>query len=175
MAKVLDAIFIDANGNKKNFLYQYDKGQTLVLEGLDYNITPEVHFTTSAFDEALIAPCTFSNGTLRAPVPDALLMDSRTINVYIYLHNSAVGETVETMDIFVLPRKKPTDYIYTDSMYILGIGGLSKAINNYLDTRVEFVEDIVVDYTTVTLTDNVTNIKYTVGINDGKLYIKEVN
>jgi hypothetical protein len=48
------------------------------------------------------------------------------------------------------------------------------AVNSYVRTNTDFTEDIVVDYTTVHLIDDTTGIKYMVGINDNKLYIKEV-
>lgn len=170
----MTAVFVDSQGVKRNFLWQYDKGQTLVLDNLDYDVSPEVHFTTSAFDEALVSEGFYNNGTLSVPIPDALLLDARKITVYLYMNGVVKGETVKTIDIFVRPRKKPSDYIYGDDMYVMGISGLKNAINNYLDTHLEFVEDIVVDYTTVRLTDDTTGIEYIVGINNNKLYIKEV-
>ena len=32
----MNAVFTNASGDKQNFLYQYDKGQTLVVENLEY-------------------------------------------------------------------------------------------------------------------------------------------
>lgn len=171
----MTAVFIDSNGIKRNFLWQYDKNQTLVLENLDYDIAPEVHFATSAFNEAFVATdIVYNNGRLEVLVPDVLLSEARKITVYLYV-NGNVGETVQTLDIFVRPRKKPSDYIYNDEMYVMGIGTLSQAIANYIDTHLELVEDVVVDYTTVILTDDATGVQYMVGINDSKLYIKEVS
>lgn len=171
----MTAVFVDSQGVKRNFLWQYDKGQTLILNNLDYDVSPEVHFTTSAFDEALVSEGFYNNGTLSVSIPDALLLDARKITVYLYMNGVVKGETVKTIDIFVRPRKKPSDYIYGDSMYVMGIGSLNKAVNNYLDTHLELVEDIVVDYTTVHLYDEVSKKTYMVGVNNNKLYIKEVS
>ena len=38
----------------------------------------------------------------------------------------------------------------------------------------ELVEDVIINYTTVHLVDDTTGIEYIVGINNNKLYIKEV-
>lgn len=170
----MDAIFIDSNGNKKNFLWQYDKGQTLVLENLDYDISPKVHFATSLSKEALVVTGTFKNNTLTVNVPDALLLNANKINVYLYINNSNIGETIKALDIFVRPRQKPDNYIYTDGMYIVSIGSITNAIDTYVDANQEAIGDIIINYTSVCLTDDATGKKYMVGINNSQLYIKEV-
>lgn len=167
----MTAVFKDSNGIKRNFLWQYDKGQTLVLENLEYEISPEVHFSTSSSKEALIAIGDFQNGTLQVNVPDALLLEAKKITVYLYINGTLTGETVKTLDIFVRPRKKPNDYIYSDGNYIIDTSSVYNAINNYISNNMGIVEDIVVDYTTVHLTDDVTEEVYDVGVYGGKLYI----
>ena len=167
----MTAVFIDSNGIKRNFLWQYDKGQTLVLENLEYEISPEVHFSTSSSKEALIAIGDFQNGTLQVNVPDALLLEAKKITVYLYINGVLTGETVKTLDIFVRPRKKPNDYILSDGHYIVDTTSVENAINNYISNNMGIVEDIVVDYTTVHLTDDVTKEIYDVGVYSGKLYI----
>lgn len=171
----MTAVFIDSQGVKRNFLWQYDKGQTLVLENLDYEVSPEVHFATSSSKEALISMGNFQDGTLKVAVPDALLLEAKKITVYLYINGGKTGETVKVIDIFVRPRKKPNDYICIDSMYVMSVGSIKNAVHNYIEANTELVEDIVVDYTTVHLTDDATGIEYMVGINNGKLYIKEVS
>ena len=170
----MTAVFKDVNGVKRNFLWQYDKGQTLIIENLDYKVSPEVHFETSSSNEALIGNATYEEGTLKVAIPDALLFEARKITVYLYVESSIIGETVKTIDIYVRPRKKPSDYIYTDNMYVVSVSAINDGIKDYIDTNIEFVEDVVVDYTTIHLTDDTNGKKYIVGINDGKLYIKEV-
>lgn len=167
----MNAVFKDNSGVKRDFLWQYDRGQTLILEDLPYEQAPEVHFSTPTYDDALITNCIYNGGTLKVAIPDAFLTEAKTITVYLYLNDKNVGETVKSLDIAVRPRKKPVDYIYSDSMYVMG---LDKLITNYLDAHPEFVEDVVVDYTTVRLTDEATGIEYIVGINNNKLYFKEV-
>ena len=41
----MDAIFIDKNGNRKNFLYQYDVGQTFIIEDFPYSKAPKAQFS----------------------------------------------------------------------------------------------------------------------------------
>ena len=103
----MTAVFEDSNGVKRNFLWQYDKGQILVVKDLDYEILPEVHFATSAYQDAFVVDGEFDDGVLSALIPDELLLDARKITVYLYLNRSYKGSTVKTLDIFVRPRKKP--------------------------------------------------------------------
>ena len=81
---------------------------------------------------------------------------------------------MKKIEITVRPRKKPTDYIYTDGMYITSVNGLQSAVVDYLKGQQEFIDDVIVDYTTVHLIDDVTGIEYMVGINNSKLYIKPI-
>ena len=168
----MNAVFTNSSGDKQNFLYQYDKGQTLVVENLEYKVSPEVHFTTTALPEALVAQGTYKDGTLTVAIPNALLLSGRNITAYLYLEGVLSGETVKKIEITVRPRKKPTDYIYTDGMYITSVNGLQSAVFDYIKGQQEFIDDVIVDYTTVHLIDDVTGIEYMVGINNSKLYIK---
>ena len=170
----MNAVFTDSNGNKRNFLWQYDKGQTLVVEDLDYIISPEVHFTNTVLENALVAYGQYSDGVLKVNVPDALLLSANNIIVYLYLEGVQSGETIRELTITVRPRKKPADYIYTDDRYITSTAGLSEAIEKFLNSRPEFIEDIVVDYTEIILTDDETQIKYRVGIKGEKMYIRPI-
>lgn len=170
----MTAVFIDSKGVKRNFLWQYDKEQTLILNDLEYEVSPEVHFATSSSEEALIAVGSYNNGTLSVNVPDVLLWEARKITVYLYLNKSLTGETVKTLDIFVRPRKKPNDYIYSDEKYIISTTSVDNAINDYISSKKEDIGDIVVDYTTISLTDDVTKEVYDVGVDRGKLYIEPV-
>ena len=170
----MDAVFIDQSGVKRNFLWQYDKGQTLVVENVGYNISPEVHFETSATSEALMSRGVLLNGTLSVPIPDSLLLEARKIIVYIYVEKGSVGNTVEKIEINVKPRKMPSDYVMSDKYYVASVVSLQDAIIRYLDSTPAFMEDTIVDYTTVNLTDDSTGKNYMVGINNGQLYVKEV-
>ena len=173
----MDVTFMDLTGNRKNFLYQYDKGQMLVVENLECQSKPEVHFTTSAFNAAIVAEgVSFSNGTLMAKIPDALLFNSTKISAYLYMKNSdGKGETFKELNLFVRPRKKPDNYIYSDDLYIIGAGSLRKAIDNYIDNNYNIVDDVIVNYTNVTLTDDSnSSVKYKLGVDDGKLYTERV-
>ena len=168
----MTAVFVDSNGVKKNFLWQSDRGQILEINELDYNVSPEVHFTKSSLKEALVAIGHYSNGTLQISIPDVLLLDARKITVYLYINGSLSGETVKTLDIFVRPRKKPNDYILLDGNYIIDETSVENAIRKYIKESAD-IENIVVDYTTVQLVDDVSKESYYVGVAGGEIYLKD--
>lgn len=170
----MTAVFKDLNGIKRNFLWQYDKGQTLILESLDYEVSPEVHFETSSSTETLVSTGSFDNGIFKVSIPDALLLEARKITAYLYVGGAKTSETVKVIDINVRPRKKPSDYIYTDDMYVISVESINDGITDYISANIELIEDVVVNYTTVHLIDDSNGKEYVVGINNSKLYIKEV-
>ena len=170
----MNAVYTNSNEDKQKFLYQYDNGQTLVVENLEYKVSPEIHITTTTLPEALVAQGTYKDGTFTVAIPNALLLAGRNITAYLYLEGVLSGETVKKIENTVRPRKKPTDYIYTDGMYITSVNGLQSAVVDYLKGQQEFIDDVIVDYTTVHLIDDVTGIEYMVGINNSKLYIKPI-
>lgn len=119
----MDAVFIDQNGNKKNFLYQYDIGQTFVIENFEYTKAPKVQFSIKSIKTMPSVRSQLIDGNLNVSIPDMLLTYGENIVVYLYIENGQKGSTVETIFISVIPRKRPADYIYTDEMFARTING----------------------------------------------------
>ena len=126
----MDAIFIDVNGNKKNFLYQYDKGQSLIIEEFEYSIAPKVQFSIKSIKTAISVQSTLKNGTLKVAIPNVLLTYGEDIITYIYLEDKQQGYVVETIFISVYPRKRPSNYIYQSEMFAKTINGTTISEND---------------------------------------------
>lgn len=107
----MDAILVDINGNKKNFLYQYDKGQYLIIENFEYSIAPEVHFQIKTINTSIIRQSELNNKTLRCLIPDSILAYGEDIAAYIYIEDGEKEYVAETIFISVIPRKRPSDYL----------------------------------------------------------------
>ena len=69
----MDVIFIDQKGNKKNFLYQYDKGQYLVIKDWEYDVAPKVEYQMGTLKTALSVTPVLEGTTVRCRIPDTLL------------------------------------------------------------------------------------------------------
>lgn len=120
----MDAIFIDSNGNRKNFLYQYDVGQTFVIEDFEYEKAPKVQFSIKSIKTSpSVSSSIDTNGDLHVSIPDMLLTYGENIVAYLYIDNISSGSVVETVFISVIPRKRPADYIYTEEMFVRSING----------------------------------------------------
>lgn len=125
----MDAIFIDSKGNKKNFLYQYDKGQTFVVENFEYSKAPKAHFSIKSIKTAPSVSSRIVDGDLHVSIPDILLAYGENIVAYLYIEDSLIGNTVETIFISVIPRKRPADYVYSEEMFARSINGTLIANN----------------------------------------------
>ena len=125
----MDAIFIDQSGHKKNFLYQYDIGQSFVVEDFEYTIAPKVQFQIKSLKVAPTVNSKIKEGNLIVSIPDTLLTYGDDIAAYLYIKDSLKGNVVETVFISVVPRKLPADYNYTSEMFTRTINGTTISEN----------------------------------------------
>ena len=125
----MDAVFIDINGNKKNFLYQYDKGQYLVIENFEYSIAPKVQFQVKSIETALSVQSTITDGALKVGIPNVLLTYGEDIATHLYIEDNEKGYVVETIFISVCPRKRPANYVYATEMFARTINGTTISEN----------------------------------------------
>lgn len=119
----MDVIFIDQKGNKKNFLYQYDKGQYLVIQDWEYDVAPKVEYQMGTLKTALSVTPVLEGTTVRCRIPDTLIAIGDDIVVYLYVEDAARGEVVMTFFISVRPRKRPSDYTFPSEMFAISING----------------------------------------------------
>lgn len=125
----MDAIFIDQIGNKKNFLYQYDVGQSFIIENFEYSTAPKVQFSIKSIKTSPSVNSQLSNGNLTVSIPDMLLIYGEDIIAYLYIQDAIKGAVVETVFISVIPRKRPTDYPYTSENFARTIEGTTISEN----------------------------------------------
>ena len=126
----MDAVFIDKNGNKKNFLYQYDVGQTFIVENFEYSKAPKVQFSIKSIKTAPSVGSKLVGSDLHVTIPDMLLTYGESIIAYLYVEDATKRSTVETIFISVIPRKRPADYIYTNEMFVRSVNGSVVAENS---------------------------------------------
>lgn len=125
----MDAVFVDVSGNKKNFLYQYDKNQFIEIENFEYSIAPKVHFQIKSIEQALSVGSRIIDGTLKIAIPNTLLTYGEDIVAYLYIEDAEQGYVVETIFISVIQRKKPANYNYTSEMFARTVDGTTMSDN----------------------------------------------
>ena len=90
----------------KQSLFQYDYGQTLILEGVKLPIAYEVHFSNKLYGQSK----TQIGNSEGVAIPDEYLVTGERVYFWIYLHEGeSDGETEYNGFINVKKRAEPTD------------------------------------------------------------------
>lgn len=95
-------------------LCQWDTGRK-VRVSFDSKPVSEVHFSRVVDDNAFVVQPYKENGNIVANIPNILLQSKWDICVYIVSVAEDSERTVERRTFAVTPRKKPSDYIYTET------------------------------------------------------------
>ena len=106
---------IRIEGNKPT-LYQWDLNMRVILTNIPAGT--EVHYSNIKDNESesCITAVSYSeNGYVYADIPNKLLQISGIILVYVYIQDEDKAWTEFKTEIIVLPRKKPANYVYTET------------------------------------------------------------
>lgn len=81
-------------------LYQWDYGQKLQIVSADLPALVEVHFACNGMNEAVVVPCSVSNGVGTVTIPNQCLEQTSPITAWVYEYeterDAETGETVKT-------------------------------------------------------------------------------
>lgn len=108
---------IRIEGNK-SALYQWDLNQRVVLTDIaSISAGIEVHYsiTYNLEESCLVAPSYFENGNIYADIPNKLLQQSGVVSVYLYVQDENKAWTEHRVEIIIIPRSKPANYVYTET------------------------------------------------------------
>ena len=95
-------------------LYQWDKGQRLMLHGADSGT--RVDFARCDQNKAVSVYAYSEDGAVCCDIPDALLMESNHLHGYVYEIDGDRGETVREFMLPVIRRPMPEDYVAPDEV-----------------------------------------------------------
>lgn len=134
-------------------LFQWDTGQQLCIEGLTgIDASTEVHFANNRMNQAIVKTGTFDNSALTVDIPNEFLQNGGGLygKAWVYVTESnAVGRTIKTIKIPIVPRKRPNDYVSPADPDSKGI--VERALEILRDgTKVSYVTDEAVDNATET-------------------------
>lgn len=108
-------IEIVENREFKQTLYQWDTDRQVKVLTDDGITVDEVHFANAFTQQALIVVPTNGDGGRIANIPNILMQCSVPINVYAVAHSDNGERTVCAQQLEVIKRKKPSDYVYTET------------------------------------------------------------
>lgn len=93
--------------------WQWDSGQKLEVRDTECG---EIHFYNGTTDCALVVSVKQDqNGTRTVEVPNILLQSAKPIRVFLFQRNETSASTRVQHTFQVLPRSKPSDYVYTET------------------------------------------------------------
>jgi hypothetical protein len=96
-------------------LYQWDINQDLVINGLGLSVAPEIHFANTDMDRAIVKQSTLESGVVTVRIPNSLLQAPLTIKAYVGVYESETFKVIEIVEIPVIAKTKPHDYVIEDS------------------------------------------------------------
>lgn len=92
---------------KTQSLFQWDYGQQLEIVSDDLPSIIEVHFACKGMSEAVVIPCSVTDGTGIVPIPDACLEQANDITAWVYAIDGTQGKTMKTITIPIVSRIRP--------------------------------------------------------------------
>lgn len=113
-------------------VYQWDLNQVLALTGDNINDVSAIHFCNKKCDNARVVNVTRDEGEISAPIPNELLEMPYDVIAYVHSINDNQAKTVEIINIPVIKRAKPDDYVFVENVDIVNFERLEKDITDYI-------------------------------------------
>ena len=107
---MLHVNFNTYNNYVTDSLYQWDKDQDLIINGLGLSVAPEVHFANANMDKAIVKQSNLSSNVVTVRIPNSILQEALTIKAYVGVYDNTTFNVIETIEIPVIPKAKPADY-----------------------------------------------------------------
>ena len=99
----------------REHLYQWDTDVRLILTEPEGVTITEVHFANDLSASAAVVEVQRDGGSATVAVPNILMQSPREIVAYCYIHTANGGHTEEHAIFPVESRKRPDDYVYTET------------------------------------------------------------
>ena len=108
----------DSNGDRLDFLYQWDTNRYISITGIQTQHTGGIsfNFCNKLMQSAYVVTPESEENYYYSNIPNELLKTPDVIRLFIVETNSDSGErrTLTEIAIPVIPRVMPTEYIYQD-------------------------------------------------------------
>lgn len=118
--RIVTAVFKGSKNTKVSDVWQWDYGQILRIQGLDLPTAVEVDFAVAGASESIPRIGTTKDGVTDVVIPDSLIETGKNLVAYIYLRDSASGNTEYQIDMLVTKRAKPEAYDRPEDKELFG-------------------------------------------------------
>ena len=127
-------VIVKSNRYTVDPLYQWDLNQVLTIYGLSLASIPEIHFTNTGMDRAIVRQATMDDaGVISADVPNSLLQKPYTITAYVCIYEGDTFKSLYAIEIPVKARKKPGDYTIENNEELYSFNALENQIVNLMN------------------------------------------
>ena len=120
---------LDKNGDTIYTLYQWDKNQTIYVDGIDVNTAPYIHFQNRNTKSPTVVESTITDGMISVLIPNELLDMPFTIEGYIYVQESNMAKSIGMIQLPVRERQQPSDTEYVETLNLISLQELNKEID----------------------------------------------
>lgn len=118
---------------KADPVYQWDKNQVLQIRGISVPSKPEIHFATSNMAKAIVRQADVDDeGVISVNVPNSILEKPYKITAYVCIYDGDKFNTLYAVDIPVIERYQPDDFIPDTEEEIFSYKALHNRIENLL-------------------------------------------
>lgn len=135
-------------------LYQWDKDQNLIINGLSLSTAPEIHFANSNMDRAIVRQAELKDGAVIVKIPNSILQEALTIKAYVGVYEGSTFTVIERVEIPVIAKARPADYSLTNKDE--EVYSFIRLENLLVNAKSDF--NATVEATTYTLNARVNNI-----------------
>lgn len=118
--RIITAVFNGFKNTKVSGVWQWDYGQILRIQGLDLPTAVEVDFAVAGASESIARIGTTKDGVTDVVIPDSLIETGKNLVAYIFLRDSASGNTEYQIDMLVTKRAKPEAYNTPEDKELFG-------------------------------------------------------
>lgn len=127
---MINANFKAYNNYITDSVYQWDRNQTLSVDGLNLSVAPEVHFHNSAMDKSIVKHAELIDGTIKVKIPNSILQNALPVYAHIGIYEGDTFKTIESVTIPVIAKKRPADYQLENDDEVYSFEALKNAVNN---------------------------------------------
>ena len=96
-------------------LYQWDLNMRVILTDVPAETEVQISDSNNTDEHCLTSKAYNENGNVYAKIPNVYLQKSGILYVYIYVYQEDKSYTKYYTKIIVLSRKKPSNYVYTET------------------------------------------------------------
>lgn len=143
-----EIVCYNSDGSVFEYFTQWDRNQSIIINGADTSSVPVLHFYNKFSKNALVVNASVKDKSIHAPVPNILLQDAEPVTVHLFYTNEkdSSSKSKYSLRLPVMPKPRPDDLLYTEV-----ISGITHAAatfttdsNGACDYYLGFVPDVLI-------------------------------